>query len=141
MKKIIFLLAAIALTSCAVYIPREQYTLTGFTDYRPFTSEGFYITPDPIYPEGCQTLGELRIVHYPEEEQIQDERYDRYESHSYHNGRWWGFVRPAYVDLLREAVYRAQSIGATGLVKFNIVHVPGDSVSRPSYIVTGVCIK
>ena len=139
MRNLIIVAAAFLLSSCAAYVPYQKLSFATFLDYRPYIADGFYVSPDAEYPEGCEILGELRLEHYPEQVQIKDEYYARYEAFTYKRGKWYGFPRVAYAELLQSAVQRAKTTGADGLVKFRIEH--RDIGSRPYYIITGVCIK
>lgn len=139
MRHLIIIAAAFLLASCATYIPYQKLSFATFLDYRPYTADGFYISPDAEYPEGCEILGELRVEHYPEQVQVKDEYYDRYESFTYNAGMWYAFPRMSYAELLQFAVQKAKTTGANGLVNLKIEH--RETGARPYYIVTGVCIK
>lgn len=55
-------IASIIMTSCAVTRPRIVEAI--FTDFRPYTEMGFYLSPDP-YTLPHDVLGELSINIYP----------------------------------------------------------------------------
>lgn len=61
MKKIIIALASVFLiSSCGT----TTQIFTNVLDYRPYTDNGFFISPNP-YPEAHQTIGEISITVYP----------------------------------------------------------------------------
>lgn len=130
-------MSLIAFASCSVYIPLPKATHATFLDYRPYTSDGFFLSPHP-YSGECEFLGELHIEVMPEQVKIEDGRYDSYDALSFHNGKWYGFERISYSEILQTAVVRAASMGANGISSLKIEKHNGH---RPSYTVTGLCIK
>lgn len=61
MKKIIIALASVFLiSSCGT----TTQIFTNVLDYRPYTDNGFFISPNP-YPEAHRTIGEISITVYP----------------------------------------------------------------------------
>ena len=138
MKKIVlFLIAVFALASCSTFVPLQKATYATFLDYRPYNSEGFFLSPEPYVGE-CEFIGELFIEVLPEQKAIKDGAYDSYDALSYYGGKWYGFERLSYAEILQTAVVRAVSMGANGISSLKIEKHNG---TRPFYTVTGLCIK
>lgn len=125
------------LSSCSTFIPASRTTTSVFLDYRPYMSEGFFISPDP-YPGGCETLGELALEVRPAQMEIDELSVAYFDGVIYRNMKYYGYERISYETLLKTAVDKAKSTGADGLVNFEIQKVEG---LHPYYIVSGVCIK
>lgn len=135
----ILLLAIMALSSCAVFYPSERITLASFVDYRPYTSAGFFISPDP-YPGRFEAMGELIIEVIPAELEIS---YD--ERHKYDHIRYWdmtvsGAERIPHAELLEMAVVRTIALGGNGISNLKITKET-DMSDNVVYRVTGLCIK
>lgn len=138
MKKILLcIVAAFAVSACATYVPYQKATYTTFLDYRPYTTDGIYLSPDP-YMDKCENLGEISIEVYPEQVKIENGLYGLYDEVAYYGKAWYGFERISYAELLQTAVERAKKVGANGVVSLKIQKHFG---SRPFYTVTGLCIK
>lgn len=137
MKKIVLVIAAVLFVSCSTYSPLQKATYATFLDYRPYNSEGFFLSPDP-YSGDCEYLGELFIEVLPEQVVIKNGAYDLYDAIAFYNGKWYGFERLSYAEILQTAVVRAASMGANGITSLKIEKHNG---SRPFYTVTGLCIK
>lgn len=61
MKNIFIIIAsALMVASCGT----TTQIFTNVLDYRPYTDNGFFISPNP-YPEAHQTIGEISITVYP----------------------------------------------------------------------------
>lgn len=69
--------AAMVLTSCGAlfmpYEPQQRMELASFLDFRPYTSAGFFISPD-AYTGEFEPLGQLYIEIYPEEIEISESK-------------------------------------------------------------------
>lgn len=125
------------MTSCATFKPAKRTVLPAFLDYRPYMSAGFFISPNP-YMENCENLGELAIVVYPAQVEIDELNAAFYDGVIYRNMKFYGYERVPYEILLDQAVEQAKKAGADGLVNFKIQKIEG---LIPQYMVTGVCIK
>lgn len=147
MKKIITLAAlALIVASCAV-ASHPRVTETSFTDYRPYTSAGFFLSPD-AYPGEHDVLGEITIRIVPEllprgrvlERQARDFGDGVYNQAS---------TMPKYItedittaDMLDAAVKKAKEVGADGLVNLRYDIVTSEDVLNPkTYIVSGLAIR
>lgn len=130
-------LACALLSSCASFTPASRSVVSVFLDYRPYMSEGFFISPDP-YPGSCEILGELALEVRPGQMEIDEVSVAFFDSVTYRNNKYYGYERISYETLLDTAVSKAKATGADGLVNFSIQKVDG---LHPYYIVTGVCIK
>ena len=143
MKRIlILLLALVSLQSCgalfAPYEPQQKATFATFLDFRPYTSEGFFISPDS-YTGDHETLGELFLTVMPEQKEITESKRSKYDEVQYINGILYGYEIIPYAELLEQAVLRAVSIGADGIADLKIAKYANDYSVR--YEVTGLCIK
>lgn len=143
MKRIcILLLALIGLQSCAsmfsTYEPQQAQTFATFLDFRPYTSEGFFISPDP-YTGEHEPIGQLYLEIYPEQKRISDGKRDKYDQPTYINGMLYGYERLHFADVLEQAVVRAVTMGADGLVNLKISKITTGTSVR--YEATGFCIK
>ena len=143
MKRIlILLLALVSLQSCGAlfmpYEPQKKATFATFLDFRPYTSEGFFISPDS-YTGDHETLGELFLTVMPEQKEITESKRSKYDEVQYINGILYGYEIIPYAELLEQAVLRAVSIGADGIADLKIAKYANDYSVR--YEVTGLCIK
>lgn len=146
MKQILTLiLAAILAASCGV-ATHTRVTEAAFTDYRPYTSAGFFLSPDP-YPGAFDALGEVTVIVTPAilpRTQTKIRKASTFSDGVYSNAT----TTSSYVyedvnaeDLLEEAVKLAKERGADGLVDIDIQCVPtGDAVDPTKYVLTGLAI-
>lgn len=71
-KTLAFIIATIAVSSCAVSTPKNTTTLKTTErrievyayDFRPYTAKGFYFSPNP-YPGNFEPIGQLTINVFP----------------------------------------------------------------------------
>lgn len=143
MKRIcILLLALISLSSCAAlltpYEPQQKQTLATFLDFRPYTSEGFFISPDS-YTGEHEPLGQLIVEILPEQKEITESKRSKYDDVQYINGILYGYERISFSEVLEQAVLRAISMGADGIADLKITKVTNGYFVR--YEATGLCIK
>lgn len=143
MKKIfILLLALVSLSSCGAlfmpYEPQQRFELASFLDFRPYSSAGFFISPD-AYPGECEPLGKLYIDVIPEEKEISESKRNKYDEPHYVNGILYGYEHIKFAELLDKAVAKAMELGADGLADFKIQKVT--VADRVRYEVSGLCIK
>lgn len=133
-------------TSCAIFKPQQRSYSISFLDYRPYTSEGFFISPDP-YTGEFEALGELYLEVQPEQKEIDIKNKDNYDSIVYWGTQAYGFERINHAELLEMAVKRAVSVGANGIANIRITKTTGAiinaSVASTSivYKIEGLCIK
>ena len=144
MKKLIILLLALmpVITSCSAlfttYQPQQRSTFVTFLDFRPYTSEGFFISPDPYNGE-FEPIGQIFLTMLPEEKLISEEVRKQYDNVHYYGTDMYGFEKIPYAELLNQAVVRAISMGANGIADLKISKASYNS--HFIYEVTGLCIK
>lgn len=146
MKHILTLiLAALLVASCGV-ATHTRITETTFIDYRPYTSAGFFLSPDS-YAGAFDALGEVRVSVTPAilpRAQAVRKTATNFTDGVYNNAG----TTSAYVyekvgadDLLEEAVKVAKEMEANGLVDIDIQVVPtGDAIDPTVYVLTGLAI-
>ena len=146
MRRILTLiLAAIVVVSCGV-ATHTRVTETTFIDYRPYTSAGFFLSPDP-YSGAFDALGEVIVSVTPAilpRAQAVRKTATTFSDGVYNNAS----TTSAYVyekvgaeDLLEDAVKVAKEMGANGLVDIDIQVVPtGDAVDPTVHVLTGLAI-
>lgn len=143
MKRIMILTAAaMVLTSCGAlfmpYEPQQRMELASFLDFRPYTSAGFFISPD-AYTGEYEPIGQLYLIVMPEEKEISESKRSKYDEPHYMNGILYGYEFIPYADLLDKVVAKAMEMGADGIADFKLKRsAAGGSVL---YEVEGLCIK
>ena len=143
-----FLILALALmaASCATFKPQQRATFVAFLDYRPYTCEGFFISPNP-YTGEYEPLGELYIEVMPEQKEIDYDQREKYDHPVYWGTQMYGFERINHAELLEMAVKKAVGLGANGIANFSIKKVTNSSIngsvasSTITYQIEGLCIK
>lgn len=141
MKKYIILLAVAAcgiLSSCGVYTEAPRSTFKAFLDFRPYLSEGFYISSTPYTGEAV-SLGELIIDVTPEFKEVRYGKEDQYDAIVMDFGGTFGYERINAAELLQEAVQTAKELGANGLGSFKIEKTYAGN--KPVYSVRATCLK
>ena len=105
MKTCIILILAIALaTSCSI-LQRSRTVLTGFADFRPYTTAGIFISPDPYSGSHYTAIGEFSASVLPAWT-IGSNRSIEVEK-----------ISPA--ELLDITVSEAKKLGANGIVDYH----------------------
>lgn len=143
MKRIMILTAAaIVLTSCGAlfmpYEPQQRTELASFLDFRPYTSAGFFISPD-AYTGEFEPLGQLYIEIYPEEIEISEGKRLKYNEPHYVNGILYAYEHIKFAEILDKAVAQAMKMGADGIADLKIQKVT--FADRVRYEASGLCIK
>jgi hypothetical protein len=143
MKRIMILTAAaIVLTSCGAlfmpYEPQQRMELASFLDFRPYTSAGFFISPD-AYTGEFEPLGQLYIEIYPEEIEISESKRLKYNEPHYVNGILYAYEHIKFAEILDKAVAQAMKMGADGIADLKIQKVT--FADRVRYEASGLCIK
>lgn len=146
MKKLGIIIAALfVLAGCAVTKPQERRVYTSFADYRPYSSDGFLISPSP-YTYNFESVGELNITVIPAIIETKKE-------YPYQPDTFYYVVESEIIDfneLVSIAVNEAKSKGADAIVNFaiNVEYASyynkyGSSTSNniSKYIIKGFCIK
>lgn len=104
-KTIVFLAAAIFLSGCAT-LDRARTVVEGFADYRPYTTDGLFISPDPYNGTNYTSIGEYRAVVLPAMTMGENRTY-RVET-----------INSA--ELLKMTVAEARKKGANGIVDYRV---------------------
>lgn len=147
MKRILYLLLFLTAVSCG---PASQYarqTTSYFVDYRPYTSDGFWLSPES-YPGEYDSIGELTVEILPGLQNNEDFG-DGIYSDSIASGLTAEQITTD--DLMSELVRQAKAKGANGISNLRIVVSPTDItygrglskrvVSTQTYTATGLCIR
>jgi hypothetical protein len=134
--------AAIVLSSCGAlfmpYEPQQKVELASFLDFRPYTSAGFFISPD-AYTGEFEPLGQLYIEIYPEEIEISESKRLKYNEPHYVNGILYAYEHIKFAEILDKAVAQAMKMGADGIADLKIQKVT--FADRVRYEASGLCIK
>jgi hypothetical protein len=134
--------AAIVLTSCGAlfmpYEPQQRMDLASFLDFRPYTSAGFFISPD-AYTGEFEPLGQLYIEIYPEEIEISESKRLKYNEPHYVNGILYAYEHIKFAEVLDKAVAQAMKMGADGIADLKIQKIT--FADRVRYEASGLCIK
>lgn len=146
MKKIFILsLTALIAVSCGV-ATHTRVTETTFLDYRPYTSSGFFLSPDP-YPGSFDALGEIRVEIVPAilpRTRIVETRSAGFEDGLYSSGTTPRVNHEDIdaADMLDAAVKAAKEVGADGLVSLRQEKRLTDDPYNPViYVITGLAIS
>jgi hypothetical protein len=117
------------------YKPTRRVVKTTIVDYRPYISEGFYLSPDP-YTKDFDPIGEIRIEVTP----ALVDRNSPKASKCICNGGVWEEVVTSD-ELLRAAVKQAIALQANAIVNLKITtEIDEDIEPTRKYIISGFCI-
>ena len=151
MKRFITLLSlAVIATSCSIMKPQQRAEYVSFLDYRPYTSAGFFLSPDS-YTGRFEAIGQLDITVIPEQisanstssnGKFSDSIYSSKSSLSYK-------LKEIPAEELLELAYKnAVDKGANGIANLEIKRVTsttytkyGSSTSLSHYEISGYLIK
>lgn len=138
MKKFLYtIFAAVLLTSCSTLMETPRQSFYAFADYRPYTSEGFYISATP-YPGECEILGELMIDVTPAFQEIRWEKREKYDGVIGDLTAVYGYERIGVAELLADVVKQAKELGANGVANLKISKEYAGNT--PFYAVRATCI-
>lgn len=138
MKKFLYtILAATLLTSCSTLMEAPRQSFYAFADYRPYTSEGFYISATP-YSGECEILGELLIDVTPAFKEIRWEKREKYDGVVSDFTAVYGYERIGVAELLADVVRQAKELGANGVSNLKISKEYAGNT--PFYAVRATCI-
>lgn len=146
MRKIFIILLAVMVSGCAVQMRTIE---KNFYDYRPYTSEGFFLSPNQYIAEH-QPLGELFIKVTPALVSPKEK-----EGHKFSDGLYssssMGKLVPEHIsssELLEMAVSEAVQRGANGISNFSVKAIYVTTVGKYAtetklshYEISGLCIK
>lgn len=117
------------------YKPTRRVVKTTIVDYRPYISEGFYLSPDP-YTKDFDPIGEIRIEVTPA---LVDRNSPKASKCICNNGVWEEVVTSD--ELLRAAVKQAIALQANAIVNLKITtEIDEDIEPTRKYIISGFCI-
>lgn len=139
-KAFIFIIAAIMFSSCATFVPQQRTVLKAFTDYRPYTSEGFFLSPD-AYPGSYESIGQLEMIVYPEQIKVKPSETQKFPDAIYYGLEMYAYEKVNYSELLEMAVSDAVKVGANGISHLHISKTTPVGTGTPYYTVQGLCIK
>lgn len=142
MKKIaIIIVAVLSIAGCSTMKETQRTILASFSDYRPYTIEGFLISPT-AYTYNFESVGEIDMIVEPAivKEKVEN-GYSSYERLVYET--------IPYDELVKMAVDEAKAKGADALVNFSITKekvsqtdtMYGGYTYKYIYYVKGFCIK
>lgn len=153
MKHFIKLFLALAIvTSCAVLQPTERTTDAFYIDYRHFTSNDFFLSPDP-YPEKFKPIAELRVEVTPAVKKYKPITTSAYADGIYQqNKSIYHQENISMRELLDAIVTKAKELNANGIVNLKIKQESNKiiiskglfkdkTLTVNKYIITGFCIK
>ena len=106
MKRYAILIAVIAILSGCASLDRARTVVSGFADYRPYTTAGMFISPDPYTGTDYTALGEYRAVVLPAMKMGENRTY-KVET-----------INAA--ELLKMTVEEARKKGANGVVDYRV---------------------
>lgn len=139
MKRIVILIAAAILTlSCGV-AQRQRITYVGFIDYRPYTSAGIFLSPNPCNQE-FEPIGELYIEVIPALKRAENDSKGLYNDDIYSVKT----MVPENIDaseLLEIAVKKAGEMGANGISNLKMTVIRNAANQIEKYEIRGFCIK
>lgn len=104
-RLIIIIVCAAAMTGCAS-LERARMVTGGFADYRPYTTAGFFISPDPYPGNDYTAIGEYRASVLPARKMGENRTY-KAETIS-------------AAELLQMTVEEARRKGANGIVDYRV---------------------
>lgn len=116
MKNLIYLIIfSIIIVSCSTPTVIQSYVL----DYRPYTEEGMFISPN-AYTGEHQPLGEINITVYPGKDMSTYDSYQSYQDPVYPknykiNAEEANFTPEKLLDM---CVQKAKQLGANGISNF-----------------------
>ncbi|MBR0224178.1 MAG: hypothetical protein IJL93_07895 [Bacteroidales bacterium] len=158
MKRLLSLLVFAALAaSCSVaYQPRDRAVETRYLNFKPYTSAGFYVSPDPC-PADYTPMGQICIQVFPAD--IKREFRNESSVSGLSNDGIYKSKPGALLyytkesisadELLQMIVEKALDLGASGLVnlKYDVVydtHISKDGYSSRTlsyYEISGLCVE
>lgn len=120
------------------YKPTRRVIKTTIIDYRPYISEGFYLSPDP-YTKDFDPIGEIRIEVTPALVDRNSPKSKTTKCIISNNGVWEEVVTSD--ELLRAAVKQAIALQANAIVNLKITtEIDEDIEPTRKYIISGFCI-
>lgn len=145
MKKLLILsVICLSLGGCKVYEPKFDLE-TYYLDYRPFTSDGFFITESNSVSFEYTSVGSILVEStsgYTKEKTKKVENNDIYGDGTYEDSKY--IYRDASLyDCLEDAILQAKQLGADGII--NLEMKPINKLKKgyyaDGYYITGMAIK
>ena len=125
-------------------VPRSTQTLV--YDFRPYTEQGFLITPEE-YQGDYRSVGiiAMEIVPAASKEYAYEKEWKEYEEveGTYRQGDW-AIEEMSTQDVIDQVYEQAQGMGADAIMNFEVMTdteaLPGESLVRPVFVVRGFAI-
>lgn len=153
MKRFITLMSlAIIATSCSIMQPQQRAEYVSFLDYRPYTSAGFFLSPNS-YTGKFEAIGQLDITVIPEQVSANESKANdngKFSDGVYSSKLSWSYkLKEIPAEELLELAYKnAVDKGANGIANLQIKRVTrttytkyGSSTSLSHYEISGYLIK
>lgn len=140
------------LTACATMKPQQRSEHVSFLDYRPYTSAGFFLSPDS-YPGKFESIGQLDIMIIPEQVSANDNADDSNNKfndgiYAQRSSLFYQYKEIPAEELLETAVEKALEKGANGIANLKISRITSTSYTKygtfttlSHYEVSGLVIK
>ena len=107
MRRFFFLIVSVGIISGCATLNRERTVVEGFADYRPYTTAGMFISPDPYNGTDYTAIGEYRAVVLP--------------AMTMGENRTYKVETINAAELLQMTVAEARRKGANGIVDYRVV--------------------
>jgi uncharacterized protein YbjQ (UPF0145 family) len=140
MRKLMITLITVFFFGCSVHTTNERITKEYVYNFKKYTEEGFFISPDP-YPNEFKPLGLITIHIYPgKKKQTKKEE-------GFGGGEYEVYIEESIspYECLDNLVKKAKDMGANGLSNFNFevnwIYDNRTDISEKVYIVSGFAIK
>lgn len=131
MRKILFLLAMLLLTSCS----NRLYEYTTAIDYSSFCQDGFRITPFEYSSVEFEVIGEIYTKIYVGKPS-KDNRHKAEKVYTKAGNYIWDVK---YEYMIESSIEKAKKLGANGLMNFDISLF--EDKNKSWYTITGVAVK
>jgi hypothetical protein len=146
-KYLILFLALVLISSCATVKPAQRIVDETFLDYRPFTKDGFLLSPNP-YPSEYEAVGEILIKVVPAMKGQYTSSMSDYDTAMQPQGKYVvAMENITYQELAGIAVAHAKRLGADALVNFRISKLDRHPYRKwknwatSEYVISGFCIE
>lgn len=129
MKRLILFGFILTLSSCFVYRPYSETVYTA--DFKPYTVDGFFITPASSINEIYDPVALVEINFTPGTPEG--------------GSNWTEYYHPSYSEMLDKLVTQAKKAGGNAILNFKISiaynHSKDGSISIDHYVASGYAVK